>query len=532
MDRLEENTVYLYAEYKINDETKCQVIPSGNISDLIYEEGMKEVCFKNIIYDDGVLIDCTLNNSGTYSLGIPVISKEFIEMYENNDLRIKKGNTINDAYEYFKENHLMDANLIIMPNNQIIFNLNSKSVMPKINGEPIYISKSDIIKGNNYWYIELHEGNSVKYEKTYLGDKKYRGQKCDYYSFVLVTEYQVDGKEMHKIIHRDKTNYLYSEYNPSKLDLIIDQAKALLESHDYKFKDFSGVTPLYRFNSEDSACVFMDNKSLITGQNVVTVTGSGDAILDLFMNGAKKIVSFDINSMAAFWAELKFVAAKYLNYQDYLNLINNLNYDIYSKISYYLNPNTKKLWDELYNFCDLREIRIDGEQSNLIYHTSFLSFDYSQDNLNGYCNEDNYYRLQKILSNKSISDVSFVTCDIFDLPNSADLSNYSYAYLSNIMDFLVGIDKLEIDESAVEKFKDFVSQSLLPSMKEDANIDLCYISENWHLGKSKKIYSEKFSEDEGYRKTPLSNTNCKASVLSFRSYLRKNYIQSTGSHRK
>ena len=37
MDRLEENTVYLYAEYKINDETKCQVIPSGNISDLIYE---------------------------------------------------------------------------------------------------------------------------------------------------------------------------------------------------------------------------------------------------------------------------------------------------------------------------------------------------------------------------------------------------------------------------------------------------------------------------------------------------------------
>ena len=83
MDRLEENTVYLYAEYKINDETKCQVIPSGNISDLIYEEGMKEVCFKNIIYDDGVLIDCTLNNSGTYSLGIPVISKEFIEMYNH-----------------------------------------------------------------------------------------------------------------------------------------------------------------------------------------------------------------------------------------------------------------------------------------------------------------------------------------------------------------------------------------------------------------------------------------------------------------
>ena len=37
---------------------------------------------------------------------------------------------------------------------------------------------------------------------------------------------------------------------------------------------------------------------------------------------------------------------------------------------------------------------------------------------------------------------------------------------------------------------------------------------------------------EGYRKTPLSNTNCKACVLSFRSYLRKNYIQSTSSHKK
>lgn len=535
MYKLREDTVYLYAEYKIGDETKCQVIPSGNISDLIYEDGMTEVRFKDFIYSNSILIDCTLNNSDSYySIGIPVTSREFIEMYENNDSRIKKDAVNNNIYKSFiKYNELDKRRLIIDPKKQLNFMLNYKAVNPKINGEPIYISKSDIIKGNNYWYIELHEGDAVRYEKTYLGDKKYRGQKCDYYSFVLVTEYQVNGKEMHKIIQKDDTNYLYSDYNPSKLDLIIDQAKALLVSHEYKFEDFSGVTSLYRFNSEDSACVFSDNKSLITGQNVVTVTGSGDAILDLFMNGANKIVSFDINSMTAFWAELKFVAAKYLNYQDYLNLINTLDYDIYSKISSYLSPNTQKLWDELYNFCTLREIWIDGEQSTLIYkNTLFFSFDCSQGNPNGYCNENNYYKLQEILRDKSISDVSFVICDIFDLPNSVDLSNYSYAYLSNIMDFLVGIDKLEIDESAVEKFKKFVTKSLLPSMKEDANIDLCYISENWHLGTSKEIYSEKFSEDEGYRKIPLSITKRNASTLSFRSYLRKNCIQGTSSHIK
>ena len=116
------------------------------------------------------------------------------------------------------------------------------------------------------------------------------------------------------------------------------------------------------------------------------------------------------------------------------------------------------------------------------------------------------------------------------MPNLIDLSKCSYAYLSNIMDFLVGIDKLEIDESAVEKFKEFVSQ-LLSSMKENANIDLCYISENWHLGISKKIYSEKFPYYEGYCTMPLSNPNCKASVLSYRSDLLKKYTQSSNLHR-
>lgn len=523
MELLQENKVYLYAEYKINEEIKCQVIPSGNISDIIYEDGMTNVCFKNIIKRDGVFIDCTKNNLDYYSIGTLVTCKEVRTMIESNDPQLDEDDDTKKEIMEFTKYIDPNTKFFINPKKKFYINPSSKAIMPKLDGNPIYIDKTQIIKGDNCWYIELHNDDDVKYERTFLGDKKYRGQECIKYYFVLMCEYQINGEKRNIVIHREETEHQKSDYNHSDLDSTIDKAKELIIGSEYKFEGFGGVTPLYRYNTEDSSCVFHDNKSLIEGQNTVTVTGSGDAVLDLFMNGANKIVSFDINKMAKFWAELKLIAVKHLNYHEYRTLIATFDFDIYSKINHYLTPNTKKVWDELFDFCSLRGIKMDGKQSNLIYENNlFFTANKSVENPNGYCNEDNYLRLQEILRDKSIDDVSFITCDIYDLPKEVDLSEYSYAYLSNIMDFLVGIDKYDVNEIAVERFKEYVLKSLKPSMKENSNIDLCYISDDWHFDISKRIYSNIFSKDEGFFTIPLSNPNCKAKRLLYSPLLREN----------
>jgi len=92
------------------------------------------------------------------------------------------------------------------------------------------------------------------------------------------------------------------------------------------------------------------------------------------------------------------------------------------------------------------------------------------------------------------------------------------------MDFLVGIDNNRVDEKKVERFKKYVLEELLPSMKKDANVDLSYISDNWHLfTDSRSVYSKMFRRDEGFCNNILSNHKSNARVLSFRSSLLREF---------
>lgn len=507
--------VYLYAEYIINNILKRQLLPSNILSDLVYEDGMTSVTIKKCIKVDDKYIDCT-STSETYSIGVPITAEEYIEMYEKSDPRINKDEGTYQSLKELGNRH----KYIIFPNKKIGFQYHSQTINPKNDKELILIDDNSLIKGKNYWYIKLIKDNQVRYERTFLGDKKYRGQNCDSYSFALVCEYEMNNEKKRVILLEETKTYLPSNYNNSKVDSIIDKAKNLV-SNEYKFEGFSGVSPLYKYNTEDSASVFYRHNDKIMGQNVITITGSGDAILDLFMNGAEKIISFDSNELTQYWAELKFIAAKYLSYDDFLKLINNFDQDLYNKISQYLTKNTKKFWDEIILFSNTINTDLNSDSSLLFYKSSIFSSNCTYKNPVGYCNKDNYYRMQESLKNKSIDDIQFITCDIYDLPNKVDLRNYSYAYFSNVLDFICGVDKYVINQDKLEEFKQFIQTQIIPSMKENSNIDLCYLSSSWHMGLDDSQYESIYKRDDGFIREDLYN---KDYILSYQSELKKKKI--------
>ncbi len=504
--------VYLYAEYKINNIIKRQLIPSNILSDLVYENGMTSVTIKKCIKDDDKYIDCT-SISETYSIGVPITAEEYFEWYEKSDPRINKDEGTYQSLKEMGNRH----KYIIFPNKEIGFQYYSQTINPKNDKTLILIEDNSIIKGNNYWYIKLIKDNQVSYEKTLLGDKKYRGQKCDSYSFVLVCEYEMNNEKRKTILLEEEKKYFPDNYNYSELDSIIDGAKTLV-SHEYKFEGFSGVSPLYKYNTEDSASVFNRHNDKIDGQNVITITGSGDAILDLFMNGANKIISFDSNELTKYWAELKFIAAKYLSYDDFLKLINIFDQELYNNISQYLTKNTKKFWDEIILFSNTINTDLNSDSSLLFYKSSIFSSNCTYKNPVGYCNKDNYSRMQESLKNKSIDDIQFITCDIYDLPNKVDLRNYSYAYFSNVLDFICGVDKYVINQDKLEEFKQFIQTQIIPSMRENSNIDLCYLSSSWHMGLDDSQYESIYKRDDGFIREDLYN---KDYILSYQSELKK-----------
>ena len=157
-----------------------------------------------------------------------------------------------------------------------------------------------------------------------------------------------------------------------------------------------------------------------------------------------------------------------------------------------------------------------NENGGLFYPTmSLFTANDTIGNKKGYYTEEQYLKLQRILEDKSLDDVSLINCDLFDLPNKVNLKDVSYAYLSNIMDFLVGVDKMRLDTSSLKDFKDYILNILLPVLKENADIDLSYLKSNWHMPNDIDKYLSIYSLDEGFSIRPLSNR--RDSILEYES---------------
>ena len=176
---IEQKNVEKYAFYQIDKKDYYQYLPTSKLEDVVYVSGMKSVCEKHFIEDDGHFIEIPTKET-VFGVGEVVSSLDIVRRYYEGVSFFQHYDS--ETIEYLKENPNREWNL----DGEGEATLGCYSSYIKVNhGEvPVQKSLQDIILGSSYWYVELHqEDGTVCYEKTVYNDKKYRGQNCQFYGF-------------------------------------------------------------------------------------------------------------------------------------------------------------------------------------------------------------------------------------------------------------------------------------------------------------------------------------------------------------
>ena len=162
---------------------------------------------------------------------------------------------------------------------------------------------------------------------------------------------------------------------------------------------------VYPFTTENIAG-YLDMD--LTGKKIITVTGSGDHIINAILKGCNDITTFDINPLTKEFMELKLEKIKELSLDEYLDYFSNLDQDKYN-----------------YKYFDIQN-KID---------------------CNLYLNEENYNIIKERLDDVKIK---FIQSNIIDLNLK---SNYDYMFLSNISDYIeMFCNDLDSYKKLIDKF--------------------------------------------------------------------------------
>ena len=202
---------------------------------------------------------------------------------------------------------------------------------------------------------------------------------------------------------------------------------------------------IYLFTTENIAGYMKDLN--LHNKKVITVTGSGDHIINAVLKGARKITTFDVNPLTKYYLDLKLAAIKDLSLDEFKELLlyenkNSFAYEVIKKLD--MNKESKKFWlDSLEKF----------NQSGLLLRKSALFntkyFDASRkikENL--YLNEENYAIVKDNLKDV---DIEFIEKNIKDLELNEE---YDYMFLSNVSDYLKDIYK----ENYLDKYQKLISK--------------------------------------------------------------------------
>lgn len=401
------------------------------------------------------------------------------------------------------------------------------------------IDESIIIKGKSIWYIEYKKpgDDTLYYMPTFCNDKKIRPiEDIECYRFVKVAEVTIDDIN-HKFVYEREPEIHYIETHDeyTEVDRAIDAAKFMIYNGQKQGNHmFSGYTPVYPFNTEDISSVFKKRRNYIENGSILTVTGSGDALLDLFLNGANEVTCFDTNGSAKYYAKLKFCAIKSgLSYEEYLefflgkNDTSILNYDIYKKFSHTLDEDTKKYWDNIYEYLNVSNQKLDSNKHSLLYSIRdfFGTANCTYQNPNSYCSEENFRILQEILKTKSMDDnVRFIDAPLFELRKNLGSSEFDYIYLSNIMDFTSTFINGSLPER-LEKFREFIQSELSKNVSEDGTIDIAFLKENKAITSDVFYRSDEyvsfFRPEDGFFIHNLEPYNHEDHIISFYNWILK-----------
>lgn len=214
---------------------------------------------------------------------------------------------------------------------------------------------------------------------------------------------------------------------------------------EFNSEKFSSISKIYSFTTENISGYFdfLDFKN----KNILTVSASGDHIINAFYKGAKKVVGFDINYLALVFSELKLIAIQELNYKEFLEffLINENNdinknknalmYEKYIKLRELLTDNATSVLDSLYKEFDNNGYELRNSYIfNNKYDNNSLKIEsnlYLKNELEFNKAKEQIKDKEIVLVNSSYSDIT-----LNKLPNH---ESYDIILMSNISDYIKDI---------------------------------------------------------------------------------------------
>lgn len=254
----------------------------------------------------------------------------------------------------------------------------------------------------------------------------------------------------------------------------INKKEENLDLQKFNKQGFSNICQIYSFTTENIAGYF---KYLnFKNKNILTVSASGDHIINSLYKGAKTVTAFDINYLALIYTEMKLVALEQLSYKEFIEffMINKendidknekvLEYKIYKeKIRKFLSKDTIKYWDIIYKTFNNDGYKL---RNSYIFNNKYDNNDLKI-NSNLYLkNEKEYNRAKEKTKQKEIILINsdFKNIKEINLPNQV---GYDITLMSNISDYIKSIYKIETNylEAYIKEIRN--------NFKNKANIIVC-----------------------------------------------------------
>ncbi len=223
---------------------------------------------------------------------------------------------------------------------------------------------------------------------------------------------------------------------------------------------FRERSKVYPFTTENLAG-YMKNLNL-ENKKVLSITSSGDHILNSFYYGANRVVGFDINSLATLFAELKFTALRRLDFEGfkkYFLIENNQSMDFgtYKVLRRDLSESCLSFFDNIYEDYGFKGLDL---RKGKLFNKRF-DLDDLRIRTNPYL--FSRYNFEKTKSNIQDKNIPLINSNIRALsPRLED--NFDAIFLSNLADY-----SQQIYPNNQNSFNSFCEKIILPLKKHLRN---------------------------------------------------------------
>lgn len=227
---------------------------------------------------------------------------------------------------------------------------------------------------------------------------------------------------------------------------IVSGSYCNLEANCYHNSSF-----IYKFTNER---INDYQKYLENQKEILSITASGDQILNSILAGSKKITSIDISRFPQYFFELKKAAILSLTLKEYMDFFMReekyddiLNDEVYDYIKNNLTDESREFWNSLFNFFDGAEICSSSLFSNeVIIPQTIVS-------RNRYLQEQQYHQLKNKIENVEINhiigDIKEINSSFEQQYDLINLSSIFYYSFYGIDDYKKLLEHLPLNDSGI-----------------------------------------------------------------------------------